>query len=518
MKDWKKSLKRIIAVLDPIFENKWFYVLMLPLAALFVSFYSYTTSPFFINDSMDSCVFKSMGLAILQGKTPYVDFFDHKGPILYFINAFGQWLISGRLGIFLLQIIAETIIFSYLYRTIRLFLRGSISIIVFCFSLLIYSGLYQEGNQCEEWILLAVAPCMFYTLSTILNRGNKFVNNYYGIILGFLFGWAFYIRPNDAVSLIGGCMTGLFLWQMFIKYHQQAIKNAIYFFGAFICVTLPIIIFFAERNAVHDFYYGMIQHNTLYAGGIKHMLTSCRGHAKMTFFLMIMTMCILAYYTEFKKVLWALIPIMSIAWIVTGTNFFPHYLISFVPIFMLFGTFLMCQKSKSRIVMALCVLYCSSYAAEVNYLKSPKQEFKWRYKALKHKETSWAIAENKTFYEESEKLFSIIPQQEQDSIWNYNLMWGGYSYFSIFWHHQIIQCNRVPYYPMNMVDSVLRESESIKLHMPLWIMLTHEYDKEMSDWTKWDKDYQFIDENYSFVAQTDTSICDIELYKRKMND
>ena len=44
-------------------------------------------SPFTIYEGCDSCVFKQMGLAILSGKTPYLDLFDHKGPVIYFINA-----------------------------------------------------------------------------------------------------------------------------------------------------------------------------------------------------------------------------------------------------------------------------------------------------------------------------------------------------------------------------------------------------------------------------------------------
>ena len=36
-------------------------------------------SPIHINGGVDSAIFESMGMAILQGKTPYIDLFDHKG-------------------------------------------------------------------------------------------------------------------------------------------------------------------------------------------------------------------------------------------------------------------------------------------------------------------------------------------------------------------------------------------------------------------------------------------------------
>ena len=48
--------------------------------------FAISVSPISLFEGYDSCVFKQMGLAILQGKTPYVDLFDHKGPLIYFYN------------------------------------------------------------------------------------------------------------------------------------------------------------------------------------------------------------------------------------------------------------------------------------------------------------------------------------------------------------------------------------------------------------------------------------------------
>ena len=37
----------------------------------------------------DNGVFLYGGQQLLAGKTPYLDFWDHKGPLIYFINAIG---------------------------------------------------------------------------------------------------------------------------------------------------------------------------------------------------------------------------------------------------------------------------------------------------------------------------------------------------------------------------------------------------------------------------------------------
>ena len=42
----------------------------------------------------DSSVFLSMGRAHLEGQTLFKDIFDHKGPVIFYINALGLWLVS----------------------------------------------------------------------------------------------------------------------------------------------------------------------------------------------------------------------------------------------------------------------------------------------------------------------------------------------------------------------------------------------------------------------------------------
>ena len=159
-----KDMKEFYQALDRISSNKYFVLLFLPIAIIFLLLYSYTTSPLFIHEGMDSAVFKTMGLAILQGKIPYVDIFDHKGPILYFINALGQFLIPGRLGIFCLQVIGLSIVLIFLFKTANLFIGKFASFISVLITLFVYGGVIQEGNQCEEWMMIFFSISLYYVL------------------------------------------------------------------------------------------------------------------------------------------------------------------------------------------------------------------------------------------------------------------------------------------------------------------------------------------------------------------
>lgn len=504
----------MVNLFQRITGNKYFPLIFIPIAFLFVLIYSYTTSPLFINEGMDSCVFKSMGLAILQGKTPYADFFDHKGPILYFINAFGQFLIPGRIGIFILQIIGLSSIFYFLFKAAELFTDSSRSFIFTIISIILLIATYEEGNQCEEWELMAIAPSVYLSLKYLTQQLDKPFPIKYSAILGFCLGMVFFIRPNDAVSQIGGIFFGLVILFLYKKQYGDIKRLVLPGFVFFLIVAIPIIVWFASRNALGDLYYGLIAHNSLYAGGIANLFITSLAHNKQLYFLLLLAVCVLVYNSKFKISLVTLIPQSLFGLLLTGAHLIPHYFTVFLPLILLFWVFLTKQKNYSIIILSVALFYCCSYGSKANYIKGARNVTIARLKAIYNKDT-----EIRGFYEEADKLLSVVPQNERNEIWNYNLTWGNYPEFSILFHNSIVQCNRVPYFPMNMEGESLLKSEDIKVHRPKWIILTHEHDTDEVIYTdevffKFRQDYEYITSNYSFVAGMNKEICDIELFRR----
>ena len=54
--------------------------------------FSPSTSPLYSDWGYDSAMFQTIGKYWAQGHLPYVELFDHKGPIIFFINALGYAL------------------------------------------------------------------------------------------------------------------------------------------------------------------------------------------------------------------------------------------------------------------------------------------------------------------------------------------------------------------------------------------------------------------------------------------
>src|SRR3989304_9694630 len=68
----------------------------------------------------DSGVFLYTGSRLLQGETPYLDVWDHKGPLIYFVNAVGVLLDpGGERGIWLLEGAALLVSGWLCYRALR---------------------------------------------------------------------------------------------------------------------------------------------------------------------------------------------------------------------------------------------------------------------------------------------------------------------------------------------------------------------------------------------------------------
>lgn len=123
-------------------------------------------------DPDDSSVFAYVGWLMTRGYVPYRDVWDHKGPLLYYINWLG-WRIApaSTLGIGLLQYAVYAFAF---YLLIRLLSQSGLSAagtaIVGLFSIAALAQWSQGGNMAETWALGAIAACHALMFSGLRTR------------------------------------------------------------------------------------------------------------------------------------------------------------------------------------------------------------------------------------------------------------------------------------------------------------------------------------------------------------
>ena len=79
-------------------------------AFIFLLFFARYASPLMPRENgWDAAFFRLVGQRMTEGCLPYRDFFDMKGPYLFFLEYISQMLIYGRMGAFLLEWVSLTL-------------------------------------------------------------------------------------------------------------------------------------------------------------------------------------------------------------------------------------------------------------------------------------------------------------------------------------------------------------------------------------------------------------------------
>jgi len=156
----------------------------------------------------DSSVFRYTALVMMNGGAPYVDAFDHKGPLIFFYNYIGA-LLSYDHGIWLIELVSMVVTVYFMYHTALLMMRKSMAMLCVTLAGTSLSWYMERGNFTEEYALPFIALAMFifmdYFLNTRLNLERLF-------LLGISMGAVCLLRPNMvAVWGVGGVMLAYYL-------------------------------------------------------------------------------------------------------------------------------------------------------------------------------------------------------------------------------------------------------------------------------------------------------------------
>jgi len=463
-------------------------------ALVFCLIYSWSTSPLYQVMGSDSPFFELIGLGVTQGKVPYVDLFDHKGPLLFFINALGFSFGMGKTGLFLLQVVFMTATFALLYRLMLLFTSGDkrMAFIAVVLSILPLIDFITEGNQCEEWMLPFICLCLLCSCRYVLSGERKHPLAL-SLMYGASFAILFYIRPNDAVMQIGGIYFGLFLLWIVRKDYGQILPNLATFLAACVLVSVPIWWYFIARDSVPDFLYGMIIHNLRYTGDV---IFSWGGIGMI----LIPAVCYGAICIWARKdggcrdLVWVFVPVFIFTVILVGKRDYYHYLIPTVPALAI--SIALALRSKWKVYLwTVCILFAV---------------FSFR----QHKCIFRAVSmgpDLEEFYSQTDALFDNVPEEQRNSVWNYNL-WlypceedspHMVSLFGIFVHAGVTMGNRDMIWfqeefwdnPVTFVDK-----------RPEWLIMCPE--------EQYMENVDYLYDHYELVASTSSEpFCEVRLYR-----
>lgn len=469
-----------------IVSSKYYHLLLFFVSFVFVTLFSRSTSFLYVYEGGDPAIFKQMGLALLRGKVLFVDYFDNKGCILYFIQAFGLWL-GGDFFILLMQAISLTITLVIWDKMLTLYHNEKGRFICLAIALLLLLCFYDDGDMSEEWCLpFASYPLLVYFRFIKLNKETK---PFEWLVIGLCFGIIAFIRVNNSVPFLGSIAYLLFVFLLKKDYGKLFINLACFIVGLSIIAGFCILYFYLKAgwNGVDEMVYASFISNFDYL-----VVKGWRQFYFYIFYFLFLSLCILQQIINSRNDKEILIPtLISYALFIVTFGIrrcFTHYLMALLPLLVVLLMTINNEK-KNRIAFIATLLVAALF-----YLPIP---LAFAVNDLVLKNDKYSV-----IYNDFHHCIEDIPKEERDSIFNYNLYGNG---AGLMQHEKLIQCNRVFFSSFLFNYKRLKEEEAKKPpYLPKWIMVS---------WERFfnDSDARFIIENYDLYCE----FCHDRMYLNK---
>lgn len=402
-------MERKDIMIDAKKRREWGCMLVIWLSGIiFLAYFSYMTSPFFPKSyGWDSAFFQLVGAGMKKGYIPYRDFFDMKGPWLFFIEYLGQLLWPDRIGIFLLQCVSLGCVLFFGRKSYRNYfggtgMVGSLAVLVPLYVVL--APTIEGGNLTEEWSLPLLFLSMYLALDFI--AGEKETHRpVYGFIYGVCFGIIALIRITNAVMICAAVLT-ITICLVINKQWRNLLWNAgAFLLGVGAAFVLPLI-YFGYYGEVGSMLYAVFVFGFLY--GTEGFQIGVGGLFLLPLFF---TIAVFILTGQKKRRLWLLVLLNTAGMMVTlgmGNSTLHDYILV-IPGMML-GVWRFAESWKEsrkvgkKVFLAATVLICFCYP-----LRRMAGDGMAIYRQI-GVDTEYRYAMETAAY---------IPEDERDSVWGY---------------------------------------------------------------------------------------------------
>lgn len=296
----------------------------------------------------DQGVYLYIGQQILDSKIPYRDVWDHKGPLVYYIDALGLWLTDSTWGVWLLEVFFLFLAAVFGFLAMRLAFDP---LTAFSSSVLWLAALprvLDHGNSVEEYSL----PFQFAAIYFFL-RAEKASKGYWNDwMIGMTAALAFSLRPNNiGIHLAIGLVLAAVLFSP--KERIRTLKRIAAAAAGAGSVLIVIAIYFSAHRALGDLFDQVFVFNYFYSKSEAFSWQAlAKGFSSLTFLTPLGAVGLAGlvgflhqYWKErdeklrFALLVLALIPIQLYLSLMSGRKYL-HYYIAWLPVLALLVGFL----------------------------------------------------------------------------------------------------------------------------------------------------------------------------------
>lgn len=211
----------------------------------------------------DGGVFLYVAQRLREGAVLYRDVWDHKPPLIYYINLAGLSATNGsRWGVWALEFAAVSSAVLSGYFLLRRAFGLTIALLVTGMWLLAFFTLIEDGNLTETFALPLQFTCLALACDIETTQRGKY--RWRGVALGLLVGLIFWLKPNQVGV---GFAIGLYVLAQAARRRRwrAAFGKIGTMLAGFAAVTAMVLLPFALWGALGDLFQTVFVFNYIYS-------------------------------------------------------------------------------------------------------------------------------------------------------------------------------------------------------------------------------------------------------------
>lgn len=212
----------------------------------------------------DSGIFLYFGRQILQGKIPFRDLWDHKPPMIFYLDALGLLLGRGSVwGVWSLECLSLACSSLLGFMILRRYYRNFPAALGVCTALGSLIFMIEGGNLTEEYSL----PLQWAVLGLFALSERHGWKDWRGSLCAFTIGVLFCLALNFKQTMVGTWLA-LFLWlglSWLLQHRQDLLKVFAWAFLGAILSLAVIMMYFAAHHCLAEYWRIAFVYNLLYS-------------------------------------------------------------------------------------------------------------------------------------------------------------------------------------------------------------------------------------------------------------
>ena len=196
----------------------------------------------------DSAWFFTCGKAWMEGMTPYVDFADSKGPLLWLIYGIGYLLSpTSYIGVFWLSVLAYTFTFDVLWRAARIFVgRREAALVLVMMSVLLFLREIHDEVRAEDFCMPWICVGIYCVTRSLLQPSDTELRKYaFGLGVGM--SWCLLVKWN-----LFFMMGGMAIVVAIVALQRRRISVIAFGLAGIILPLLPFVAYLAAKGCLTD--------------------------------------------------------------------------------------------------------------------------------------------------------------------------------------------------------------------------------------------------------------------------